>query len=279
MRKILSFAPGIEFYLKVAICCTLLQQILYALLGKIELNFSLRVVLYWLVSSISFYAIGLAIERGIKTNDTLQKKLTARVVNVQKQSFPNLTISGVIFGELKSGMAALAILYLSPEVHRGNSLIMNFGWFLMQIVVADFCFYISHWSLHRKSLLKFHLKHHEFRDSSSFVAGHKSLYEYIITTTVDILPIFIFGYDLTQICAWSIIGNAYNLEGHSSLSIFFISSDFHDRHHTCFVGNYGIQEFWDRVFNTLNSVAKQRRLIFPANYLVASDRTSEHPAD
>ncbi|MEQ9483648.1 sterol desaturase family protein [Coleofasciculus sp. F4-SAH-05] len=87
--------------------------------------------------------------------------------------------------------------------------------------------------------------------------------EYIIVTITDILPIFIFGYDITQLLAWTVIGNAYNLEGHSSLSIFFIASDFHDLHHTSFKGNYGIHGFWDRVFNTLNPPTKKSGIISP----------------
>ncbi|MEQ9359571.1 sterol desaturase family protein [Coleofasciculus chthonoplastes] len=68
---------------------------------------------------------------------------------------------------------------------------------------------------------------------------------------------------ITQILAWTVIGNAYNLEGHSSLSIFFIASDFHDLHHTSFKGNYGIHGFWDRVFNTLNPPTKKSGIISP----------------
>jgi sterol desaturase/sphingolipid hydroxylase (fatty acid hydroxylase superfamily) len=81
----------------------------------------------------------------------------------------------------------------------------------------------------------------------------------------DVLPIFIFGYDITQLCAWTLIGNIYNLEGHSSLSIFFIPSNFHDLHHTGFHGNYGIHSFWDRVFKTLNPINKKTGIMFPVN--------------
>ncbi|NMG21425.1 sterol desaturase family protein [Brasilonema bromeliae] len=253
----------IEFYLKIAISSTIIQQIFYWPLHNIELNFLTQVLLYWLVGSVSFYSIGLFIEKVIKKNDTLREKLTARVKKVKKQPFPSFTAKGIIIGEIRSLIAALIILYLAPDVNRGNSLLLNLGWFLMRIIAADFCFYVTHWLFHRKFLRKIHLKHHEFADSSSFVAGHKSLTEYIIVTITDLLPIFIFGYDITQLCAWTIIGNAYNLEGHSSLSIFFVPSDFHDLHHTCFKGNYGIQGFWDRVFNTLNPPTKKSGIMFP----------------
>jgi sterol desaturase/sphingolipid hydroxylase (fatty acid hydroxylase superfamily) len=267
MQKFFNFCFESEFFMKIAVCCTIIQQALYFLLNNITLNFITQVILYWLVSSISFYGIGIFIEKGIKSNDVLSNKLTARVRKVKNQPFPGFTIQGIITGEIRTFISALIILSLAPEVYRGNSLLLNFGWFLMRIVAADFCFYITHWLFHRKFLQKIHLKHHEFVDSSSFVAGHKSLTEYIIITFTDVLPIFLWGYDITQLCAWSIIGNAYNLEGHSSLSIFFIPSDFHDLHHTSFKGNYGIHGFWDRVFNTLNSPTKKRGIMFPVNLI------------
>jgi len=264
MKKLFNFCFETEFYLKIAISCTILQQIFYWLLHDIEFNFITQVLLYWLVGSVSFYSIGILIEKGIKSNDVLREKLTARVKPAKNQPFPSFTLQGIITGEIKAFISALIILSLAPEVHRGNSLLLNLGWFSMRIVVADFCFYIVHRLFHTsKFLQKIHLKHHEFRDTSSFVAGHKSLLEFIIVTVTDLLPIFIFGYDITQLCAWSVIGNAFNLEGHSSLSIFFIPSDFHDLHHTCFKGNYGIHGFWDRVFNTLNSPTKKSGIIFP----------------
>ncbi|MGB7518574.1 MAG: sterol desaturase family protein [Spirulinaceae cyanobacterium] len=267
MRIIFNFFFEIEFYLKVAISCTIFQQVFYWVLQDIKLNFFSQVLLYWLVASVSFYSIGVFIEKIIKKNDKLRGKLNSRVKKVKKQPFPAFTAKGIMLGEIKSFTTALIILFLAPEIHRGNGLLLNLAWFLMRIVVADFCFYIAHRSLHRKFLQKIHLKHHDFRDTSSFVAGHKSFLEYIIVTITDLLPIFIFGYDLTQILAWTLIGNAYNLEGHSSLSIFFISSDFHDLHHTDFRNNYGIQGFWDRIFKTLNPPNKKSGIVFPVALL------------
>jgi sterol desaturase/sphingolipid hydroxylase (fatty acid hydroxylase superfamily) len=268
MQKLFDFCFESEFYLKIAISCVIVQQVFYWLLHNIEIDFITQVLLYWLVGSVSFYGIGFLIEKGIKSNGVLREKLSARVKQVKEQPFPLFTVKGIITGEIKAFISALIILSLAPEVHRENSLLLNLGWFLMRIVAADFYFYVAHWLFHTsKFLQKIHLKHHEFRDTSSFVAGHKSFIEYTIVTLTDLLPIFIFGYDITQLCAWSVIGNAFNLEGHSSLSIFFIPSDFHDLHHTCFKGNYGIQGFWDRVFNTLNSPTKKPGIMFPVSIL------------
>ncbi len=267
MQRFFYWCFELEFYLKIAISCTMVQQIFYFLFNNIEFNFITQVLLYWLIGSSSFYAIGFFIEKFIKSKDNLTEKLTARVNKVKKQSFPAFTLKGIITGEIKSLIAALIILYLAPQVHRDSNLLLNFGWFLMRIVAADFCFYVVHRLFHTKSFIKIHLKHHEFKDTSSFVAGHKSLLEYIIVTITDVLPILIFGYDITQLCAWTLIGNIYNLEGHSSLSIFFIPSNFHDLHHTGFNGNYGIHGFWDRVFNTLNPINKKPGIMFPVSLI------------
>ena len=267
MHRIFGILTEFEFYLKIAIACTLFQQVFYVVLGNTQIDYINQVILYWTTSSLSFYGIGLFIERVIKGNDSLKNKLTARASQVKTQQFPSFTFKGFFLGEVKSIITACVVLYLAPEVHRGNDLILNFGWFLMRIVIADLCFYVSHLLFHRKFFLRFHLKHHEFQDTSSFVAAHKSWTEFVVTTVTDLLPVFIFGYDISQLCAWILVGNAYNLEGHSSLSIFFIPSDFHDLHHTSFKGNYGIQGFWDKIFKTLNPPHYQRRIIFPSSYL------------
>ena len=267
MRKLSDFLVESEFYLKVAVGCTLIQQAFYWLLYDTKLSFVSQVLLYWVIGSGSFYSISFLIEKIIKNNCELKEKLNVRAKKVKKQPFPTITGKGIISGEVKGFIAVLIILYIAPEVHRGGALLTNLEWFLMRIIFADLCFYIAHWLLHRRFLQKIHLKHHQFRDTSSFVAGHKSLLEYIIVTITDLLPIFIFGYDITQLSAWTSIGNAYNIEGHSSSSIFFISSDFHDLHHTCFQGNYGIQGFWDRVFNTLNPPTQKPGIVFPTAFL------------
>jgi len=268
MKQLLALMGELEFYFKVAFFCAIVQQFFHFILEAIELNFIAEVVLYWLVGSISFYSIGFFIEKVIKRNTALKEKLAIRVQPIREQVFPAFTIQGILFGEFKAFTSAFIILSLTPEVHRGDNFILNTEWFLMQIAVADFFFYIAHYSLHKnKFLRKQHLKHHEFQDTSSFVAGHKTLFEYIMVTVCDLLPVFIFGYDITQLCAWTIVGNAYNLEGHSSLSLFFVPSDFHDLHHTSFQGNYGIQGLWDRFLGTLNPSVRRQGILFPVSFL------------
>ncbi|MGC1247036.1 MAG: hypothetical protein WA865_12565, partial [Spirulinaceae cyanobacterium] len=94
MRIIFNFFFEIEFYLKVAISCTIFQQVFYWVLQDIKLNFFSQVLLYWLVASVSFYSIGVFIEKIIKKNDKLRGKLNSRVKKVKKQPFPAFTAKG-----------------------------------------------------------------------------------------------------------------------------------------------------------------------------------------
>lgn len=110
---------------KIAVICTLLQQLFYLFLKDIEIPFEFQVLMYYMVSSISFYGIGFLIEKCLKKNEIWRDKLNIRVVKVKEQDFPSFTPKGIILGELKSLIAAFIILFLAPEVHRGNSLPLN----------------------------------------------------------------------------------------------------------------------------------------------------------
>ena len=188
---------------------------------------------------------------------------------MKPQQFPAFTAFGIVRGELKWFATALLLVWASRHVDRGAGIAANAGWFLLSIASADLLFFIAHFALHQRPFLRIHLKHHHFRDTSSFVAGYKSNVEYCITTLTDYLPVLLFGHDITQLCAWVVVGTAFNLEGHSSLSIFFVGWDFHDRHHTGFRDNYSIQGFWDVLLGTLREPARQRRFPFLVNMLLA----------
>lgn len=114
--------------------------------------------------------------------------------------------------------------------------------FFLAIASADLTFYVVHRALHHRTLYPWiHKQHHEYRDSSAFVAGHKSFVEYCIVTTTDILPFVLFGASVSELVAWGCVGSVYNAEGHSAMSLLFIDSNYHDVHHTDFVNNYGVQ--------------------------------------
>lgn len=266
MKSFFGFAAELEFFIKVASSCVIFQALFSLMLPK-NIPFLDAVLLFWGVGLIAFYGIGFLIERVLKANPSVKQRLNIRIAQVKPQTYPAIHWKGFLISSIQSLIFSFVILASTHQVPRSENIFLNFGWFLMSIIVADFCFYVAHRTLHSKRFIRIHVKHHEFKDSSSFVAGHKSFTESCITTVTDLLPIFIFGYDIHQLLAWVVVGTAYNLEGHSALSIFFIHSDFHDKHHTHFKGNYGVQGFWDRIFNTLQPAHKNRRWIFLANFL------------
>lgn len=47
MRKTLGFLPEIEFFIKIAVICTLLQQLFYLFLKDIETPFEFQVLMYY----------------------------------------------------------------------------------------------------------------------------------------------------------------------------------------------------------------------------------------
>lgn len=239
--------------MKVALACFVVQfAIDYAVPMINLLSFGWSLVLLSLSSSLSFYSYGSLIEFVLKPRIDVDS-YTVRTVKVNKQQYPLPTIKGVALGELKSLVVNAIILVLaSQRRHAYRDSARSVLWFFLAIASADLLFYWSHRSLHHGALYQIHKKHHEFRDTSSFVAGHKSFAEYCITTVTDIGAICLAGADLSQLIAWYVVGNLYNLEGHSSLSLLFMNSNFHDLHHTEFKENYGIYDLYDSMFGTLH---------------------------
>ncbi|WP_293229965.1 MULTISPECIES: hypothetical protein [unclassified Microcoleus] len=125
--KLFNLFFEIEFFIKVAVACTLVQQLIYWLSNKFHLGFTAEVLLYWLVGSLSFYSLGIVIEKVIENNEIWRQRFNVRVKKVKEQPFPEFTAQGILVGEIKSLVAAAIILYLAPEVHRGNSWLLNFG--------------------------------------------------------------------------------------------------------------------------------------------------------
>lgn len=258
----MGIGAELEFYLKVALTCALVQKGLYALFGGRRLPFALQVVLFWLAGALTFYGVGSAL-LWLRGQEALRGRFSTRRVSPRVQPYPRFTARGLVQGELRSLLLCALILAAAPEVQRGAGFLSQVGWFLLSVVVSDFNFYVTHRLLHTRRLFFLHRKHHEFRDSSPWVAGHKSAAELLIVSFFDILPVFVLGYDLTQLCTWVIVTGAYNLESHSALSLFFISSDFHDLHHTAVRGNYGVQGLWDRLFGTLIQPLPRGGVLFP----------------
>lgn len=257
------FCRQILFYFKVSLACLLMQRAIEFLLPSVnDLSFVASLLMLSLFGSLSFYLYGFLIEFVIKPKiaDNIES-YSVRTVKVARQSYPLPTLRGVLVGEFKSLVVNSLILTICHQRRRENNndssssstlLWQQFAFYFLAIASADLLFYWSHRSLHHGSLYWIHKTHHEFRDTSSFVAGHKSLVEYCITTITDIGAICFVGANASQLIAWYVIGALYNLEGHSSLSLLFMNSNFHDLHHTEFKENYGVYDLWDSLFGTLH---------------------------
>lgn len=267
LPALVSLIGELEFFLKVALSCAVFQAAFSFVLAGRQLDFWSQVLIYWGVGSVSYHLFGFLIERVIKRRRALKERLCIRAAQVRPQAFPAFTLKGVLLGEIQGLVAAAVIIGITRPVEREPDVLASVAWFFASIVLADFLFYVQHRLLHRKKLFRIHRRHHEFRDTSSFVAGHKSLAEYCLTSVTDLALFLILGRDLAQLCAWTLVGNAYNLEGHSALSLFYVGSDFHDRHHTHFNRNFGIQGFWDKVFGTHECAAMNHGALFPGNRL------------
>jgi hypothetical protein len=105
MKKFFEFGAELEFFVKIAMSCVFFQWFFAFLLQDIETHFMTNVVLFWLISLASFYGIGFFIEKVIKKNDTLRKRLTARVVQVKKQVYPALTVKEFLVSSVKTFIA------------------------------------------------------------------------------------------------------------------------------------------------------------------------------
>lgn len=256
-RKLFS---ELEFYVKVCLCCTVFALFFEWLLPAKSVLYQslfLQTCVYWFVSSSTFWTFGLCIEVLLKQHyPQLAQQWSVRTKKLPPQPLPLYSgLMPLLIGEAKGFFTCFLILYFFPEqpLRSSSSALAHFFWFFLHFAVSDFAFYWAHRALHTFPFLRsIHKAHHDYATSSSFVAGHKSLAEYCITTTTDLLATFFLGRSLCQLLAWTAVGNAYNLEGHSGLSIFFVHSDFHDLHHSNYSKNYGVQGLWDIVFGTLN---------------------------
>ena len=154
----------------------------------------------------------------------LGKQLSVRRESVPKQLYPRPTVLGVMVGELKAIVTSAVTLSL---VRRENdlgedgvnnvattSLPMVFARFVVAIISADLTFYLVHRVAHTRLFYGIHKTHHEFRDTSSAVAGHKHWLEYIVVTVTDVLPFLLAGSTVSELIAYGCVGAFYNAEGH-----------------------------------------------------------------
>lgn len=274
-QRLFDYLCDIEFWIKIALSCVLLQWAFAALLSDIELTTLDKIILYWLVNIVSFYAIAYSIENIIKKKSNTAGTRGTRDPLLKIKGQPYKMPSGHLLRSLfQNFIISAAVILILREVERDVHFGWNFGWFFMSIVVTDFAFFAHHrWLLHNiklKRLLRIHSVHHSYRDSSGFVTGHKSFADMIINFVLaDMVVLILFGFDFNQLLAWTLVINLFNIEGHSAISLLYISTDFHDRHHTHIRCNYGIHGLFDKLFGTFTIKTRKTGLLFPSNTLGA----------
>lgn len=235
------------FFSKVAFCCLLLQLLFekYCDFNKFP-TYSYG-FLHWIANLILYYPISYFLVFLKNSNYLESYKKKHKLI---KKTWPQFTFKDIVFGELV--FLALCMIYnqlFKQKISEGGFL-SKLLWFYLCIFSADLTFFLSHLLLHKK-FYWIHKKHHEEVNTNAFSAGIKSLIESIFITLTDILPFFVFGRDINQFIAWILVGVLYNLEGHSTIKLFFIPSFFHVDHHLYIECNYGIGTYLDELFGTV----------------------------
>ena len=268
-----DYMSDVEFWLKITFSCVFFQWVFASIFAGVELTILQKITVYWVVNVGSFYLIAYTIENVIKKNPDMSKTRCTRdpALNIQSQPYV-IQMKRTLLSLAQSFVISALVILLLREVERGVHFVWSFAWFFMSIVVTDFAFYAHHrWLLHNKRLrrfLKIHAEHHRYHDSSGFVTGHKNFSDMVINFVLaDMVVLILFGFDFNQLLAWTLVINLFNIEGHSAISLLYIGTDFHDKHHTHVKGNYGIHGMFDRIFGTFINGTRKTGILFPANTL------------
>ncbi|CAF3119652.1 unnamed protein product [Rotaria socialis] len=239
---------SVIFFTKVSISCFFIQWLLD---NYFDLNHWKPIsypFFHWLANFFFYYGCGYITLR-LKDSSYLTSYKILNAPNVTQQVM-NFDCLSIIKGELIFLLMCYGYGFFIEYSSHSPNLIFNLAWFYLCVISADFTFYVIHYTLHKK-FYWIHKKHHEYIDLNGFVAEYKSLLEALVITTSDILPFLIFGTSINQLIAWIIVGVLYNVEGHSSMKLFYIIDNFHHKHHTHFNVNYGIAQYLDHIFGTM----------------------------
>lgn len=120
-----------RFFFKVALACTLCKLGLDVLLRSIEHRptFVGDLVLYWLTTSATFYAVCALFEHVVKP--AVGAQFSVRVESVPPQPYPPPSVRGVLRGELKA-LATGALILLGATRHAPRA--VEFESPLMEVI-------------------------------------------------------------------------------------------------------------------------------------------------
>lgn len=153
--------------------------------------------------------------------------------------------------------------------------------FLEVLLIADFGFYLAHRAFHHVPFLwRFHAVHHSIEEMDWIAAHRVHPVDQILTKSASLVPVFILGFDVTAIVAFSVMYQWQGLLIHSNLRIrvgplrwLLASPQFHHWHHAnhsdAIDKNFAGQlPLWDVLFGTVFMPEKEMPEAYGTDYPV-----------
>jgi sterol desaturase/sphingolipid hydroxylase (fatty acid hydroxylase superfamily) len=240
------FIDTLIFFSKIAISCLLLQVFLEKYLDFNKFPPAYYPLLHWFSNFMIYYPFSFFMLY-LKNSNYFENRKAKHQLLTKK--WPKFEFKGIVYGEAIFFIVCNIYNTFFPiSLSKGN-IFQKLGWFYLCIYASDILFFVTHYTLHEK-FFWIHKRHHKEVDTNGFSSEIKSLYESMITTLMDLMVFVVLGRDMNQFVAWIVIGVLYNVEGHSSIKMFYITTDFHVNHHLYFECNFGIGFYLDYLFGT-----------------------------
>jgi sterol desaturase/sphingolipid hydroxylase (fatty acid hydroxylase superfamily) len=131
------------------------------------------------------------------------------------------------------------------------------------VLLSDLIGWAHHWVRHRVPLFwHFHAVHHAQRELNVFTDLRYHPLEYVVTTTLRAIPLFLLGAAFPVVVAWTVVSEWYTKLTHANvrtnlgpLRWLLVTPQSHRIHHSRDAAhrdtNYGVVfSFWDRLFGT-----------------------------
>ena len=207
-------------------------------------------MIYYAVFNVTFYLSSLVLflidYYKIFIKHKIQPKKINDMMNVYRKIIPN-----VIFNSLIGVIPFSLILRLCVNIFN-----LKFSWIKFTIDIflsrylGDVFFFAFHKLLHHPKLYKqYHKKHHEITAPIGCSAIYMTLTDLYLGNIIPIyLPLFLLSSHFYTVIFWMIITTLNTvIKSHSG---FEGLSDFHDKHHSSSIHNFGLGIFMDKLYGT-----------------------------
>ena len=253
------FLSTFSFFSKISISCLFLELFLEKYLDFNKISPFYYPFIHWFSNFVVYYPFSYLLLYLKNSNYFENRKAKHKLL---LKEWPKFDTWGILYGEfLFFIICNIYNMFFSHSPSHGN-IFEKLGWFYLCIFVSDILFFITHYTLHEK-IVWIHKRHHKEVNTNGFSSEIKSIYESMVTTFMDLMVFVVLGRDMNQFVSWIVIGVFYNVEGHSTLKLFFIPGDFHVNHHLYFDCNYGIGFYLDYLFGT--SFEQKKKIILMGN--------------